>query len=107
MNFIDPSDFQNLTTDLLAMIKLFTGNVAICLKLCTAFQYFDEITGFPLNDFCINHEKMALTKFVNMSIKSLLAPFVNGLLRPDSKKKLQSETFFLFYHPPTARKRLE
>ncbi len=64
MNFIDPSDFQNLTSDLLAMIKLFTGNVA----------------GFPLNDFCINHEKMALTKFGNMSIKSLLAPFVNGLL---------------------------
>ncbi len=47
MNFIDPSDFQNLTSDLLAMI---------------------------------NHEKMALTKFGNMSIKSLLAPFVNGLL---------------------------
>ncbi len=44
------------------------------------WQYFDEITGFPLNDFCINHEKMALTKFGNMSIKSLPAPFVNGLL---------------------------
>ncbi len=42
MNFIDPSDFQNLTSDLLAGIKLFTGNVA-------------------LNNFCINHEKMALT----------------------------------------------
>ncbi len=68
MNFIDPSDFQNLTSDLLAMIKLFTGNVAICLS------------GFPLNDFCINHEKMPLTEFGNMSIKSLLAPFVNGLL---------------------------
>ncbi len=73
MNFTDPSDFQNLTSDLLAMIKLFTGNVAICLN-------FNEITAFPVNDFCINHEKIALTKFGNMSIKSLLAPFVNGLL---------------------------
>ncbi len=27
---------------------------------------------------------MALTKFGNMSIKSLLAPFVNGLLMPST-----------------------
>ena len=44
------------------------------------FQYFNEITGFPLNNFCINHEKMALTKFGNMSIKSLLAPIADSFL---------------------------
>ena len=49
MNFIDPSDFQNLT-------------------------------GFPLNNFCINHEKKALTKFGNMSIKLLLARIAKSLL---------------------------
>ncbi len=52
MNFIDPSDFQNLTSDLLAMI---------------------------------NDEKMALTKFGNMSIKSLLAPFLDSFLKEKFK----------------------
>ena len=41
---------------------------------------FNEITGFPLNNICIDHEKMALTKFGNMSIKSLLAPFADSFL---------------------------
>ncbi len=45
-----------------------------------SFSIFWWNNGFPLNNFCINHEKMALTKFGIMSIKSLLAPFVNGLL---------------------------
>ncbi len=56
-------NFQNLTSDLLAMIK-----------------YFNEIARFPLNVFCINHEKMALTEFGNMSIKSLLVPITDSFL---------------------------
>ena len=38
----------------------------------------------PLNDFCINHEKIALTIFGNMSIKLLLSPYPVVIL-----KKLQ------------------
>ena len=47
MTFIDPIDFQNLTSDFLAMIKLFAGNVA-------------EV---PLKNFNIFDENMGLGKF--------------------------------------------
>ena len=60
MNFIDPSDFQNLASDLLAM-------------------------------FFINHEKMALTKSGNMSIKSLLACIMDSFLTAYKRNQINIE----------------
>ena len=54
MSFIDPTDFQNLPSDLLATIKLFTG-------------IFDE--------------KIALGKFGDTSIKTSLGSIVKSFLR--------------------------
>ncbi len=62
MSFIDPADFQNLTSDLLAMIKLFTGNVV------------------PLKNFYIFDEKIALGKFGDTSIKTSLGSMAMSFL---------------------------
>ena len=72
MTFIDPTDFQNLTSDLLAMIKLFTGNAAISLKLCTAKTFLTKKIEVPLKNFYIFDEKIALGKFGDTSIKTSL-----------------------------------
>ena len=63
MTFIDPTDFQNLTSDLLAMIKLFTGNAAISLT---------KKIEVPLKNFYIFDEKIALGKLGDTSIKTSL-----------------------------------
>ena len=63
MSFIDPTDFQNLPSDLLATIKLFTG-----IKV-------------PLKNFYIFDEKIALAKFGATSIKTSLGSMAKSFLR--------------------------
>ncbi len=41
---IDPTDFQNLTSDLLAIIKLFMGNAAIFIYLMKKFLWENLVT---------------------------------------------------------------
>ncbi len=62
-----------LTSDLLAMIKLFTGNVAISL-----------LKELPLKDFYISDKKGGLGKFGDTSIKTSLGSLANSFLKYDS-----------------------
>ena len=71
MNVIDLTDVQNLTSDLLAMIKLFPGNVAIS---------FTKTIEVPLKNYYIYDEKIALGYFGDTSKKTSLRSMAKSFL---------------------------
>ena len=72
--FIGQIDFQNLMGGLISVIKLFTESAPLLFEMALEIYTMHDlkrISGFPLNDFCVNYEKMGFLEIGGGSINRL------------------------------------